>query len=313
MPEISVVIPCYNRAALIGRAVESVRAQNFADLEIVIVDDGSKDDSVSVIERLAADEPRIRLVRHPRNRGEAAARNTGMREARGRLIAFLDSDDSWLEGKLERTCKAMADPDVAAVVTGNIVVMPDGDRMYDDAWHFHEPITVRTLLVKGCSIGLGGNVLMRRDAALAAGPFDETLKLYVDVDWLCRFLDGRRMIAINEPYTIYYKAPLRDGDAVAAAADVFQAKNAALIGRFSARDRRLIRAQFHENVAACHKASGNRGGFLRASFKSLMARPLRRPGVYVELIEIALGLNLRQPVLQMMGRGRKSASREQAS
>ena len=92
MPEISVIIPSYNRAMLLGRAVASVQMQNFEDIEILIVDDGSKDNSLEVIAELQRDEPRIRLVQHPKNRGEAAARNTGLREARGDFIAFLDSD-----------------------------------------------------------------------------------------------------------------------------------------------------------------------------------------------------------------------------
>ncbi len=313
MLKISVIIPSYNRAALLGRAVESVRAQNFENLEILIVDDGSKDDTLDIVANLQWDEPRIRLVQHPQNRGEAAARNTGLREARGRLVAFLDSDDEWLEGKLHRQYAALeaAGGDVAAVVTGYIVVAPDGARTYNDAWHFHNEITVRNLLVRGCAIGLGGCILMRREAALAAGPFDESLRLYVDVDWLCRFLDRYRMISINEPYTTYYKAALRDGAFVGAVAKAFLEKNAALIERFPRSDRRLILGQLHENVAVSHKANGNRAGFLRASMKSLIANPKRQPGVYVEFLESALGLNLRQPLLQMLGRRSDRNNKEQ--
>jgi glycosyltransferase involved in cell wall biosynthesis len=100
-PLVSVVVPCYNRARLIPRAVKSVQEQNFESLEIVLVDDGSSDDTVGVVERLKTTEPRIRFLRHERNRGEAAARNTGVKNARGRYIAFLDSDDEWLPGKLK--------------------------------------------------------------------------------------------------------------------------------------------------------------------------------------------------------------------
>ena len=313
MVEISVVIPSYNRAHLLPRTVESVKIQNFDDLEILVVDDGSSDDTESVVGALQKDEPRLRLVRHPQNRGEAAARNTGLREAAGRLIAFLDSDDAWLEGKLHRQHAALAaaEPDAAAVVTGNIVVSPDGARSYVDAWHFYEPITVRNLLVKGCAIGLGGNVLMRRDAALSAGDFDETLRLYVDVDWLCRFLDTNKMIAINEPYTLYNKAALRPGAVVERAAQAFLEKNAALMSAFSPSDRRLIQAQFHENVAVSHKANNDRWGFLRASAQSLRGRPLRPVGVYVELLEAALGLTLRRPLLRLFQRKAKQGSGEQ--
>lgn len=308
MPEISVIIPNYNRAALLGRAVESVRAQDFEDIEILIVDDGSEDNTLEIVADLQRDEPRIRLVRHTQNRGEAAARNTGLREASGRLIAFLDSDDSWLKGKLHRQYAALeeADNDVAAVVTGNIIVAQDGKQHYDDAWHFHHDITVRNLLVRGCALSSGSNSLIRREAALAAGPFDETLRLYVDVDWLCRFLDRYRMIAINEPYTIYYKAALRDGALVELAIKAFLEKNVALMKRFSWSDRRLILSKFYENLAVSHKANGDRVGFLRATMKSLLANPKRRPGVYVDLLESALGIHLQKPLARVLGR--KTAS-----
>lgn len=304
MVEISVIIPSYNRAHLLTDTVGSVRNQDFEDLEILIVDDGSSDDTANVVAALQKSEPRIRLVQHSRNRGEAAARNTGLRESKGRLIAFLDSDDSWLEGKLHRQHAALeaAGEAVAAVVTGNIIASQDGSRHYDDAWHFHEPITVRNLLVKGCAIGLGGNVLMRREAALAAGQFDEALRLYVDVDWLCRFLNSHKMIAINEPFTLYNKAALREGGFVDAAIHDFLAKNADLLKTFSKRDRRLILSQFRENVAVSHKANNNRWGFVRASARAIAGRPIRPIGAYIEFIEVLLGIELRPRLRKLIAR-----------
>lgn len=304
MPEISVIIPSYNRAPLLGRAIASVQAQDFKDMEILIVDDGSKDNTLDVVADLQRDDPRIRLVQHSKNRGEAAARNTGLREASGRFIAFLDSDDSWMEGILHRQHAALeeAGAGVAAVVTGYIAVAKDGTQSYIDAWHFYHKISVRNLLVRGCAIGLGSCMLIRREAALAAGSFNETLSLYVDVDWFCRFLDKYQIISINEPYTIYYKAPLRDGSFVETAAKAFWKKNQPLIERFPWADRRLILGQLHENAAVSHKANGNRIGFLRTLIKSLIANPKRRPAVYVELFEVALGINIREPLAKILGR-----------
>jgi glycosyltransferase involved in cell wall biosynthesis len=98
LPAISVVIPSYNRPALTDRAVRSVLAQTWTDLEIVVVDDASKPDQVYSPE--SAHDPRVRLVRHAVNQRVSAARNTGVQESRGRLVAFLDSDDYWLPHKL---------------------------------------------------------------------------------------------------------------------------------------------------------------------------------------------------------------------
>jgi glycosyltransferase involved in cell wall biosynthesis len=92
MPFFTVVIPAYNRADLIGQTIESVLGQEFADFEMIVVDDGSSDDTVAVVRRY--DDPRVRLLEQ-RNSGPGVARNLGAGHAAGRYVAFLDSDDLW--------------------------------------------------------------------------------------------------------------------------------------------------------------------------------------------------------------------------
>jgi glycosyltransferase involved in cell wall biosynthesis len=96
---VSVVIPTYNRADLVGRAIKGVLTQTFSDFELIVVDDGSTDHTVEVVERFQ--DPRVRLLRLPENRGVSRARNEGIRVSRGELVAFLDHDDEWLPRKLE--------------------------------------------------------------------------------------------------------------------------------------------------------------------------------------------------------------------
>lgn len=98
MPEISVIMPVYNVEAFVADAVASVLAQTFTDFELLIIDDVSPDGSIAICERF--DDPRIRIIRHDENRGLAGARNTGIRNARAPLLAFLDSDDCWQPEKL---------------------------------------------------------------------------------------------------------------------------------------------------------------------------------------------------------------------
>jgi glycosyltransferase involved in cell wall biosynthesis len=98
MPKVSVVIPTYNRAGLLKRAVNSVLSQTFADLEVLIVDDRSPDDTAAVVEMI--DDSRVRYFRHPTNRGVSASRNTALSHATGKFVAFLDDDDEWLPDKL---------------------------------------------------------------------------------------------------------------------------------------------------------------------------------------------------------------------
>ena len=98
IPKVSVIIATYNRAALLPRAVNSVLAQTYTDYEIIIIDDCSSDDTQEVIR--AFTDPRIRVIRHGTNRGAAAARNTGIDQARGKYIAFLDDDDECTPNRL---------------------------------------------------------------------------------------------------------------------------------------------------------------------------------------------------------------------
>jgi glycosyltransferase involved in cell wall biosynthesis len=98
---VSVVIPVYNRRKLLERAVDSIRAQTFGNWEVLIVDDGSSDGSAEFAQGLAAADPRIRSLRNSRGKGPGGARNAGIVASTGGYVAFLDSDDSWLPGKLE--------------------------------------------------------------------------------------------------------------------------------------------------------------------------------------------------------------------
>jgi teichuronic acid biosynthesis glycosyltransferase TuaG len=111
-PAVSVITPVWNAVATLAATVASVRAQSFADWEMLIVDDGSTDGSRALAERLAAEEPRLRLLGWERNRGAAAARNAGIRAGRGRFLAFLDADDLWYPEKLEVQIGYMQDEGV---------------------------------------------------------------------------------------------------------------------------------------------------------------------------------------------------------
>ena len=103
-PKVSVIIPTYNRAAKVRNAIESVLAQTFSDLEVIVVDDGSSDDTGKILGEVFGD--RIRYY-FQANQGVSVARNKGIVEARGEWIAFLDSDDLWEKDKLEWQFKAL--------------------------------------------------------------------------------------------------------------------------------------------------------------------------------------------------------------
>ena len=183
-PLVSVVIPVYNRAHVLGRAIRSVRAQTFRDLELLVVDDGSRDGSAEAAGPV--DDPRIRVVRLPHNHGVSRARNTGIREARGRLVAFLDSDDEWIPEKLERqvecfrrqpagveplvACRYVRHNDLTHRVAGPSRPIPRGDP-FDQIIRAQAPLP-------SC-------VVVPRAALDAAGGLDETLAAFADYElWL---------------------------------------------------------------------------------------------------------------------------------
>ena len=125
MPAVSVVLPTFNRRALLLEAAESVRAQTFTDWELVVADDGSTDGSAEAVEALG--DPRIRVLRLPRVGRAAVARNAGVRAARGEWIAFLDSDDAWEPRKLAVQVDAMRAAGVRWSYT-DLVLVDDARR-----------------------------------------------------------------------------------------------------------------------------------------------------------------------------------------
>ena len=129
-PSVSVVIPTYNRAHRVEKAIRSVQAQTYPDFEIIVVDDGSTDNTDSVMDRLIKEDSRIRFMKQPVNRGAQAARNRGIRESRGEWIAFLDSDDQWLPKGLEQRISLAKKKGVSVVHADADILDDDGMKRY---------------------------------------------------------------------------------------------------------------------------------------------------------------------------------------
>src|SRR6185436_8090728 len=122
--KVSIIIPLYNKAPFVRRALDSITAQTFSDFEVIVVDDGSTDEGATIVTDYS--DPRCRLIRQT-NAGPGAARNTGIAESSGEFIAFLDADDEWLPTYLEESVRLLEqfDPEVASVTSGYIEY-PDG-------------------------------------------------------------------------------------------------------------------------------------------------------------------------------------------
>lgn len=166
-PLVSVVVPTYNRAHLIGRTLASALGQTYQNLEIVIVDDGSKDDTRGMIARDYKDEPRVRYV-YKDNGGPASARNVGFRNARGEYIALLDSDDTWVPWKLSLQIRCMeAHPELGMTWTDMEMIDAEG-RVADPRhlrhmytaynWFSDDKLFQRTQSLKEVAPDLAGEV-----------------------------------------------------------------------------------------------------------------------------------------------------------
>lgn len=127
-PSVSVITPAYNAAARIGETIRSVQGQSLEDWEILIADDASQDDTAAVVEAAAASDPRIVLIRRAANAGSGTARNAALARAKGRYIAFLDSDDLWLPEKLARQTAFMRETGCALSYTAFRRISADGRR-----------------------------------------------------------------------------------------------------------------------------------------------------------------------------------------
>src|SRR5947208_5049800 len=173
-PAISVILPVHNRADVLGRAIRGVLDQTLKDFELIVVDDGSTDDSASVAKSFG--DPRIRIIELGQNRGGNAARNAGVRAAGAPLIAFLDSDDTYLPEKLERVVAEFARrPDLDLLIDSFVKIQPSGARVTRRNPVIDNRETSRKVLFQRQLWKATPSITVKRDAVLRA-PFDETLR-----------------------------------------------------------------------------------------------------------------------------------------
>jgi glycosyltransferase involved in cell wall biosynthesis len=185
LPTVSVIIPTYNRAHLIGRSINSVLNQTYQDFELIIVDDGSSDNTEEIIR--AFNDPRILFLKHPENRGVSAARNTGIKEARGSYIAFQDSDDEWLPEKLEKQMAVFKQDkkgDLGLVLCETLGVIQNVEtRVAPQA----NRLNYEQLISHLGAYGEGTQrFLLKRDLTAPELYFDEKLKAWEEWDLLLR-------------------------------------------------------------------------------------------------------------------------------
>ncbi|MBI5773426.1 MAG: glycosyltransferase [Verrucomicrobia bacterium] len=196
-PGVSVIIPAYNYAHFLPHAVDSALAQDYAPLEIIVVDDGSTDNTPEITARYGG---RIRCIRQP-NAGLSAARNTGLHAARHPFVAFLDADDVWLPGMVRRTMETFARLEKNFALVGCVSAFIDAEgrpfeirKLYPDD---DREITVRDILVS--TRFAPSSVIARREVFETCGGFDPTLRSSEDRDMWIRVTARHRAFRLGRP------------------------------------------------------------------------------------------------------------------
>ena len=193
LPLISVIIPVLNGEQFLSAAVASIRRQRYPRVEVIVVDDGSTDGTVSVANALG-DE--VRCVSQA-NAGPPAARNRGLEMARGQLIGFLDADDLWSEDKLEvQVGPLLADPELDVVMGTTQIFQPVGATVEPET--LGDPAGPPALLLSL------GSALFRREVFERVGRFDASQHMDDDVDWFFRALEaGARILPLSHVVQYY--------------------------------------------------------------------------------------------------------------
>jgi glycosyltransferase involved in cell wall biosynthesis len=210
---VSVVIPTWNRVRFVREAISSVTAQSFADWELIVVDDGSTDETLETLGKLQ--DLRIRLIATPHSGSAATARNRGIEAARGKWIAFLDSDDLWTPEKLQVQLDALAQAGAGWCYCDYCLIDEQGkdDPLARSGFRPFNGRIIEQLLLEQTAACIN-TLLIRRDLVEQVGRFDETLAYYEDMDFELRLAAAADAVAVDKPLVRVRRHPARRTDAM---------------------------------------------------------------------------------------------------
>jgi glycosyltransferase involved in cell wall biosynthesis len=273
---VSVVIPTYNYGRFLGEAIESVLAQTCKPAEVIVVDDGSTDETATVVESFS--ERGVRYIRQE-NAGVCAARNRGVAESTGELIAFLDADDTWDATKLEKQiARFAADPEVGLVHCGTCVFDGATGATLQLQIEGAEDGVVEDLLLwqKPGMPGPGGTIMVPKSTFTKVGGFDIRMKCGEDWDFCYRVARVAKVAFVAEPlvnYRSHAAAAHNDVEAMERGMSLFYEK------AFDTDDpailalKRRSYSNFHRVMAGSYFNSGRYSKFVFHTIKSLLNSP----------------------------------------
>lgn len=195
---ISIIIPLYNKEPIIERTVRSVLSQSFVDFELIIVDDGSTDDSVNVVNSLR--DSRIRLIRQ-KNGGPGKARNTGVHYAKGEWILFLDADDELTEGALEHLFGCTLKYPGTNIIDGSFIVRGDNNEKQVNYAEGNVITNNYKAFFYRETLPSTGHTLFKKEL-IQKYPYDTSIRRYEDVEMIMRILKDAKIVTTSRP--IFY-------------------------------------------------------------------------------------------------------------
>lgn len=196
-PFFSIIIPVYNRERIISTAVQSVLDQSYRCWELIIIDDGSTDNTANRV--LMFKDSRIQYFKNPRNQGPSVSRNLGIKNAKGKVISFLDSDDRYYPDFLEKTYQKLWDlnMDVGFIWTGLDVQYPNERK--NETWSPEIKISPYYTFLKELRIGTNSGLSIRKEVFENCGGFNENLTAAEDTEFLLRIVKEYKFSQLEEP------------------------------------------------------------------------------------------------------------------
>jgi glycosyltransferase involved in cell wall biosynthesis len=198
-PTVSVVVPTYNRADLLQRAIDSILKQTYSDFELIIVDDASTDNTQAVVDEY--NDPRIKYVKKEQNEGGSAARNTGIQYSRGDFVAFCDSDDEWMETKLEKQTEVIETQECTVVYCRHYVVEDEYDAFRRSSGELRSG-DIRADLLQGWCPNSTSFFLVEKKSLRAVDGFDHQLPSFQDYDLWLRLAKDHTFCYVDEHLVI---------------------------------------------------------------------------------------------------------------
>ena len=258
---VSIVIPTYNRAKTVVRAVKSVLAQTYQNYKIIVVDDASTDNTQEALSHIT--DKRFSYIRHPYNKNGSAARNTGIRAAEGEYLALLDSDDEWENNKLARqvaVLETLAENIWGGTYCGFKYITPQFSR---DVIPVLKGDLTLALFQKQLDIGASSTLFFRRKIFDSVGLFDESFERHQDLEFLVRFFRKFQLYTIQEPLVRVYGPNMPKGDKSAKIKEKFLNTFKTDIEKFGQKTANEVYSKHWEEVAKAYAREANGSSFVR--------------------------------------------------